>query len=237
MRDTKNMLLDTYKFRTELHVHTSPASPCGKEEPEALAKRYSSLGYHAVALTNHFMYNPNLSAAEYTARYLEDYNRLITAAEPLGLKVILGAEIRFTENINDYLVYGVDKDLLPEIYDRLPFGVEAFRRGLKMPNSVFVQAHPFRVKMDQVDASLLDGVEVFNMHPNQNSRIGLAAKWAKREGVRIITAGSDFHNPEHGGDGLAALRTKCLPTDSYHLASLLKDGDYVLELGGSIILP
>ena len=46
-------------------------------------------------------------------------------------------EIRFTENVNDYLIYGVDRDILSVCYDYLTKGVEVFRKEVKLQNSVF----------------------------------------------------------------------------------------------------
>ena len=43
-----------------------------------------------------------------------------------GINVILGAEIRFTENVNDYLIYGIDEDELITIYDMLDLGIKEF---------------------------------------------------------------------------------------------------------------
>ena len=51
-----------------------------------------------------------------------------------------------------------------------------------------------------------------------------------------MTAGSDFHHD--GGEGMAALRTKVMPRDSYELADILRNGDYALEIAeNSVILP
>lgn len=235
--ELKNRLNTEYPYKTELHLHTRPASDCGKVEPEAMAERYAALGYDCAVLTNHFIYDGRKGAAEYTDRFLDDFYRMEAAGKPLGLKVLLGAEIRFTETVRDYLVYGVNKEMLLEIYELLPYGVEAFRKNYEMKNSLFIQAHPFRNFEEPVDKELLDGIEVFNLHPNQNSRIGNAAKWAAAEGVELILGGSDFHNPLHEGDGLVALRTQGLPQDSFDLATLIKSRNYLLSIGPCLVLP
>ena len=94
------------------------------------------------------------------------------------------------------------------------------------------------IATNYVLAEFLDGVEVFNMHPGHNSRIGLAALYANENKGPIITAGADFHHPKLNHEGLSALRTENLPEDSFALAKLLRSQDYVLELGrGTIVLP
>ena len=56
--------------------------------------------------------------------------------------------------------------------------------------------------------------------------------------MEIITGGSDFHHPDLKHEGLSAMRTRCLPEDSFGLAEILKEKDYILELGrGILILP
>ena len=128
--------------------------------------------------------------------------------------------------------------MLEEIYDLLPYGIENFRKNYSMPDSLFIQAHPFRNDMVTVDPSLLDGIEVFNLHPNHNSRVGIASLYAKENKLSVITAGSDFHHKDRKHEGVAALRTKYLPEDSFGLASLLKAGDYLFEAGrNNIIIP
>lgn len=245
--EIKKRLGEQYKFKIEMHAHTRPASPCGEATPTELAKIYAEQGYDAVVLSNHYSYTYSKFTSagvktpekeQFIEEYLKDFDEFAVECEKLGIKAILAAEARFNENINDYLIYGVDKDVLRSVYDYFDKGVTAFRTEVKLDRSVFIQAHPFRNNMTQVDASLLDGIEVFNMHPGHNSRIGIASKYTKQNNLQIKTAGSDFHHKDVGHEGVSALRTKFLPSDTFELAEILKSGDYLLEIGGdSLILP
>lgn len=239
IKSLKNELLNTYRFQTELHAHTSPASSCSEIDPEDLAVTYKNLGYDAVTVANHFIYEyEGLSKNEIIDRFFADYEKAEKKGKEIGIKVLLAAEIRFTESDNDYLIYGINRTMLEEIYDLLPFGIENFRKTYSMPESVFLQAHPFRQGMKDVDPSLLDGIEVFNMHPNHNSKVGIAAVYAKEQAFSVISAGSDFHHSGRKHEGVSAIRSKFLPEDSFELAKLLKSGDYLLEIGrNNIILP
>jgi len=239
LQELKKSVENAFPVRIELHAHTSPASTCGRATPEEMIGAYHAVGYDAVHVTNHFQYRTDGTGKnEYIDRFLDDYYKAEEEGNQLGMRVYLGAEIRFTENVNDYLVFGVDRNLLEEIYDLLPFGIQNFRKNFSMPKSLFVQAHPRRDGMEEVDPSLLDGVEIFNMHPNHNSRNGLTSTIVKAQGYSIVTAGSDFHHPGKGHEGLAALRSAFLPKDSFELASLIKEGAYLLELAGNrIVLP
>lgn len=233
----KNELLKEYKYRIELHAHTSPASSCSQITPEEMAVTYKNLGYDGVTVANHFIYEyEGLSKNEMTDRFMKDFEETEKKGKELGIKVFLAAEIRFTENDNDYLVFGVNRKILEEIYDLLPFGVENFRKTYSMPESVFIQAHPFRDGMEKVNPALLDGIEVFNMHPNHNSRVGLASVYAKEHKLPIVTAGSDFHHPNRSHEGVSAIRCKAMPENSFDIAKLLRSGDYLLEVGRSNIV-
>lgn len=235
----KSNLKDEYKYRIELHAHTSPASGCSEILPAEMVDTYKSLGFDAIAITNHFIFNHDHRPREqYIEDFVKNFEETKEYGEKEGIKVYLGAEIRFTENNNDYLIYGVDKAMLYEIYDLLPFGIENFRKQYKMPNSVFIQAHPHRNGIKVVDASLLDGIEVFNMHPGHNAASGLTSRFAKENGLSLITAGSDFHHPNKNHEGVAALRTATLPNDSFALAKTLKEQNYLLEISrNNIIIP
>lgn len=233
----KKELKEEYKYRIEMHAHSKPVSPCSEIPVENLVENYKAIGYDAVVLTNHFIiYTENQEKDKFIEGYMRDYEKAVNTGEKLGIKVLLGTEIRFTENFNDYLIYGVDRPMLEEIYDLLPYGIENFRKNYPMNNSVFIQAHPFRNGIERVSPSLLDGIEVFNVHPNHNSRISIASAYARDNGISIITAGTDYHHPGH--EGLAALRCKTLPETSFELAQILKKGDYIFDIAGeNIILP
>ncbi len=239
IKTIKNDLLKEYCYRTELHAHTSPASSCSEIPPEDVVTIYKDLGYSAVTIANHFTFNYQRSDKQTVLdRFFSDFERAKKKGDEIGIKVILAAEIRFEENDNDYLIYGVTRKMMEEIYDLLPFGVENFRKVYTMPDSVFLQAHPFREGMERVNPEILDGIEVFNLHPNHNSKIGLAAVYAKENNYHIVTAGSDFHHRNRKHEGVSAILTKTLPEGSFDIADILKSGDYLLEAGRNhVIIP
>jgi len=232
-----------YRYRIEMHAHTKPASLCSEVLPNQLVEIYAKLGFDAVVLTNHFIFEMSPFDSKNSIKdgmdlYLKGYYDAKKYAEKYGIKILLGSEIRFTENHNDYLIYGVDEKMLYDIYPLLSGGIENFRKEYKMPNSVLVQAHPFRDNMTTINSKLLDGIETYNMHPGHNSRVAMATRYAKDNAIDIVTAGTDFHHLNVGHEGAAALRTKILPNDSFELAKILKSKDYIFEIGdNSIVLP
>lgn len=241
LNSLKEQLKNQYPYRTELHAHCSPASPCGDLPPEEVVRIFYESGYSGLALTNHFF--PNLSKQilgemnkeKYLDMYFDNFYRAHETGEKLGIKVWLGAELRWcSEGDSDYLIYGVDESMLREIFDYLYADPATFIRDCKSEKSFFIQAHPFRNGCTALDAGLLDGVEVFNMHPNHNSRPAFAARHYQGSGLKVML-GTDYHHPGH--HNLSATRMSTLPQDSFELAQYLKQGNYIMEVGESIILP
>lgn len=224
-----------YKFKTETHAHTSPVSRCSQIPAADMANIYSSLGYTGMCITNHF--DPSAldwSKNDFIEYYLNDFKTVQACGCKLGLTVILGVELRFTENINDYLIFGIDENDLEEIYDCIDYGIVKFYKSFSNKKRIVLQAHPFRDGVTLAPTASLDGIETFNMHPGQNSRVALAAKYA-REHDMLVSCGTDFHHPGH--EGLAGILTKFQPKDSFELADILKSRDYLLTVGSNTILP
>ena len=228
--------LSAYRYKLELHAHTSPCSPCSEIPPRDLIRLMEEQHYDAVVLTNHFYQDsPVMQAEDPVAAYLEDYAIAKEEGEKRGIQVLLGAEYRFWENWNDYLVYGIEEAFLRETVNRLDLGIEAFYREYHSPSRLILQAHPFRNGMTLAPPCCLDGMETMNMHPNHNSRVARAALYARETGFSVGTAGTDLHHPGH--EGSAALRTRSLPRDGRQLVELLRSRDYLFEIGGCPMLP
>ena len=97
-----------------------PASKCGNCPQERFLELYSLLGVKAICLTNHFCDNSYLfkgkTKNECIDCYLDDYEKLKLASKKFCINILLGCEIRFADNSNDYLIYGVDRNILEEAF-------------------------------------------------------------------------------------------------------------------------
>ena len=235
----KEQLLKQYPYRIELHAHTYPVSGCSCILPEEMPTLLKKKGIDAVVITNHFVFHTDGTPMEEALDfYLNDYEKTKAAAENQGIRVILGAEVRFQDNPNDYLLFGVDRDILRKCYAYLEKGVELFRKEVALPDSVFLQAHPFRDGLTRANPALLDGIETFNMHPHHNSRVAMAVKYAVENRISIQTVGTDLHEKTESHEGICALRTATLPEDSFDIAKILRSGEYIFEIGEeNIVLP
>ena len=230
------MNIQQYQYKTELHMHTKPASGCGHVFPEDAVQLYAERGYHSLVICNHFTDKllEKGDKEQTIATYLEDYKRAEETAKQYHMNVILGCEARVSENINDYLLFGIDKEDLSLVYDLLDVSFEAFSKAFRNEKRMIIQAHPFRDDMTLVSPELLDGIEVFNMHPRHNSRIAVAAQYACDKPL-ITTGGTDFHRVQDVG--LSALLTKTEMKTSHDIVAVLKSGDYLFEIGGNIVIP
>ena len=220
-------------YITELHTHTNPVSKCSDIEPKELVRIYKENGYDSVVVANHFTVDlPGETVEEKVEWYLKDYYDCLDAGNKAGLNVILGAEIRFTENNNDYLVFGISPEDLIDIYNMLTYGIDRFYKEYKNDKNVIIQAHPCRDGIVSVNKESIDGVEAFNVHPHHNGRVGTAAKYAF-ENDMIVICGNDFHH--YGHECLCGILTKKQLKDSYDIAKILKKRKYKMSIGGYIM--
>ncbi len=227
-----------YKYKYDMHVHTSPVSTCADCSPEETVDFYIAAGYSGFVLTNHFntgVMQEHTSKEDFCAYYLQDYRKAKKYAQTKRLEVILGMEIRFPENTNDYLVYGINEDDVYKAYEYIFKDYKTFYAEFKTDNNIIIQAHPFRNSATLMDLNYLDGVEVFNMHPNHNSRIALAAKLVNDNPGLLITGGTDFHHEGH--QGICATCTKNRIKTSRDIAELIKSSDFIFDIFGNKIIP
>ena len=227
-----NVNTEDYKYLLEIHAHTAPASGCGKLKPEELIKGYSERGYHGIAITNHFFPNGNIDVAE---RLLDDYHEALECADKYNIKIYLDIEVRFNaQSNNDYLVFGIDEDFVKEVTLAYPKSLEEFYKRFKNDKNLVIQAHPKRNGMIDMPTEYLDGIETFNLHYNHNSRVAVAARYARDNEILITTGGTDVHESPFG---LCGTRFKKMPKDSFELAEMIKSRDFILDVAGSIIIP
>ena len=167
--------------------------------------------------------------------YIPAYRRAKAEGEKLGLDVILGIEIRFPESVNDFLVFGIDEDDVPKAYDYTFSPYEDFYKGFKNEHNLIIQAHPMRPPCEPVPQEIVDGYEVFNMHPGHNSRIGIAAQLVKNNPRLLITGGTDFHHEGH--EGMCAVCTDRKISDSVQMAELILSRDFIFDIWGNKVMP
>lgn len=232
-------LIAEYPYKTELHAHTSPCSACSHIPPETMVELYRNIGCTTVTITNHlnpekWTYSGDSECRKLAEVYLADYYAVVNAAKGSDLNVLLGVEIRFSENFNDYLVYGVSPDEIAHFISLIPYGIRNFYKEVKTDHNLILQAHPFRKNMELAPVDCIDGIEVMNLHPGHNSAVALAARYAAEHRM-IISGGTDCHYTGH--EGMCVIRTADRISDSYALADILKKREFLFDISGNLMIP
>ncbi len=194
------------KYRYETHAHTKEVSPCGQIEAAKGVRMHKEAGFQGIVYTDHFhkKYFSSLGDIPWEEKidsYLSGFRAAREEGEKLDMDILWGIELRFTDNNNDFLVYGLTEDFLKKHANLYESRLALFYNEVKNDPGVLVfQAHPFRPGCFLADTNFLDGIEIFNGNPRHDSSNQKAAEAARRAGL-LIDSGSDFHRPEDLASG------------------------------------
>ncbi len=225
------------KYLIEIHAHTDETSRCGRMPAAEAVRLYHSLGYNGIMFTDHLHTytfkklmekKPDADWDDKIDFFLTGYKNALKEAEKFpGFKVYLGCELRFNENDNDYLVFGLSEDKLREMKDIINLETEDGIRAVQKMECTVIQAHPFRDNMTIIEPGILDGIEIHNGHPNHDSRNDIAKMWAEKYDYKIRTSGSDFHGEYMPNSGIY---TDVLPENEKELQRIIRENRFELIL-------
>ena len=211
-------------MKIELHIHTTGFSYCGKLSVAEIVELYSQAGYDAIVITNHFnsisrKWFEERGGVDYLKSYFDTLRQGVELGKKHNLLVLGGFELRFNENANDYLVYGMTEEMCQDYEKIFAMTPKEFKEFADERGILFYQAHPFRNGITVVSPESLFGMEVLNTHPRHDSRNDIALAWAEKYGLHKI-AGSDCHQTVDVG-------TSAIFTD--HPVKNMDDLVYVLK--------
>lgn len=187
-----------------MHMHTRESSPCGEVPAKEQVRACADLGYTGVFITDHFtrsvMQPYGDSWRAQVDGFLAGWRAAREAGERLGLKVFLGAELRFDEFGEDFLLYGADEAFFYRQQWLYALTLAQFSAISRRQGYFLAQAHPFREWNQPRGAQYLDGAELYNGHPGHSHNVPAAAAWLWDKGL-IPLSGSDSHHPHSQGRG------------------------------------
>ena len=199
----------------DLHVHTSPASPCSSAPVDELIEEAKRIGLDGICLTEH--------------NYLWDPVEVEDLRQRHGFLVLRGNEI--TTDQGDMIVFGLYRDIKGIIK------LEELREEVLKVDGFMIVAHPFRgfltfgvgqlgltpeKAMERALFKWVDAVEAMNSKVTEKEN-NFATKVAAGLGLPS-TGGSDAH--EIGEVGIYATRFSDVIRDEKGLIEALKNGNY-----------
>jgi predicted metal-dependent phosphoesterase TrpH len=206
---------NSFGFVIDLHVHTSPASPCASSSVDEMIKEAKSIGLDGICLTDH--------------NYLWSPEAVQALREKHDFLILRGNEI-VTEQ-GDMLVFGFYEDVQGIIK------LAELKKQVAAVDGFIVAAHPFRgfLTFGADDVGLtaekamaremfkwVDGVETLNGKVTATEN-GLAQNVAKGLGLSA-TGGSDAHDISTIGTYATAFEQTI--NNEKELLSALKGGIY-----------
>jgi predicted metal-dependent phosphoesterase TrpH len=216
------------KYRIELHSHTSEVSPCGKITAQEMIELYVQKGYDGIVITDHFtgpLFHDLKDTKDILDRFCKGYNNALSAAQD-RIKVYLGAEVRLDESYNDYLVFGNVLNFLKHGKELFGLSLKEFYYLAKEYDLAVFQAHPFRDHMKPAPKEYVDGIEVYNLHTEHESRNYKAVDYARKNNMLGIS-GTDCHKVHHVGRG--GIFTDFVPADEKELKDLILSKNFDLK--------
>jgi len=202
-------------FYIDLHMHTSPASPCSSAPVDALIEEARRIGLNGICLTDH--------------NYVWGADQVEKLRQKHGFLILRGNEI--TTDQGDVLVFGLEKDIKGIIR------LEELRKEAQKVDAFMIVAHPFRgflifgasqvgltpeKAMQRPLFKLVDGIEVMNGKVTEKEN-HFAAQVASGLGLSV-TGGSDAHEVDEVGK-----YATCFPgviKDEKDLLAVLKNSTY-----------
>lgn len=213
------------------HTHTSETSLCGHLPAAEVVDRYVRRGFSGLVVTDH-LHPEYLSRIDrehnwdkVIDQYLAGYHASKARGDQVGLDVILGAELRFPENDNDYLVYGIDEQWLRSNPYMCCMSAREF--FAKFHDQVLIiHAHPYRDGNTTVFEDAVHGAELINGHPRHENHNEKALDLCRRHPDYFRLAGSDTH--EDGDEAHAGVILPERVRDSYAYKHMIETMQFQL---------
>ncbi len=214
-------------FLYDIHVHTSEVSPCGHIDALETVRVYSEARFSGICITDHYtrpiFESFHGSWAQKAKAYCKGYENARRYGDEYGLDVIFGMEVKLDGSPNEYLVYGLDTDVVNDFPELYALTLPQLHEFVQENNGLLFQAHPCRPYLTLADTDHLDGLEVFNGNPRHTSYNHKAMGIALERNLLMIS-GADSH--ESGDCGLGGMLFRRRITTPAELVAEIKERHY-----------
>lgn len=222
-------------YKYELHAHTSECDRDAHLSARELVRLYKDAGYDGMVITDHYIERfytlwfpedvKGLTHEQQVSRWLRGFRTARAEGEKIGFTVLPGAEVRFDNGPNDYLLYGLHEDFFYTVPRLNELESPEQLLALLPADTCVVHAHPFRDDMlVTTPPKGLFGMEVYNAGTDA-FRNHIARQFAEHYHL-AMTSGSDIHGTDRlGKGGIITQRKIETPED---LSAVLRSGEYTL---------
>lgn len=186
-----------YQFET--HCHTAETSPCGIISGSEVADALKEAGYMGTFITDHFYSRffqkrkiEHLDWETQADMFLAGYKAAKKRGNEIGIKVFLGLEVQAEDSPFEFLVYGPNEEFIKANGPFYKLSTPALYSLMHENGFLMFQAHPYRFGLSPENPKFIDGIEMVNAQPRNDSRNKLALQFAYNNDILKI-AGSDVH--------------------------------------------
>ena len=224
---------ESYIYKYEMHVHTSPCSGGARDIREHIDDLINK-GFCGMVVTNHF-YNGDtridrdLPWEEFVDAYRQDYLYGLEYAREVDFDLLFGLE-EHVGNGQEILLYGITPELIAAHPELKRETAEKYAEVVHSAGGLVYQAHPYRARhyvkkpYPLECLNMLDGIEVYNAS-NEQEWNESARELADKFGLACV-AGSDGH--KIGTAGRSGIATKDRIRNNDDFVRILKSREYVV---------
>ena len=250
----EKVTINDYKYKYELHLHTSEGSKCSPTPGAEMAKAAKEAGYTGIFVTNHAWggntsVDRSLPWKEWVRQFAIGYENAKKWGDEHDLTVIYGYESGY--NGTEFLIYGLTPEWMMEHEELHDATIEEQLEIVHKGGGIVIHAHPFREEFYIPEVRLfpdfVDGVEGVNAthsshlsKAHNNPLFDIRAINYAREHNFPMTAGSDVHATNMLGGGILTSTLICNAQDLIDLIKsdrmyLLTDGDRIYDRYGNLL--
>ena len=239
--------IEDYKYKYEMHLHTSEGSKCAENTGAEMARAHKEAGYTGIYVTNHAWggntaVDVHLPYKEWVKEFAKGYYAALEEGEKIGLQVFFGWEAGYDGT--EFLIYGLSVEWMlahPQLWDA---SIEEQYKIVHDGGGAVMHPHPFReewyIPEIRLFPEFVDGVEIANAtHSSPLSRLYdhhdfdvMASMYANKNNLSVC-GGSDVHTTKVLGGGTIFKKPMNKPED--FAEAFLHQGDYILADGKSYV--